>query len=148
MSAENKAKHDIIYADLSGQVIGIILDVYNQLGHGHPEKTYQRALSIAFTKVGIKFAEQLYAPVMYDGKVVGKNYFDFLIEGKLILEIKRGDHFSKSHIEQVYQYLVSKDLKLGILAYFAPRRVHLKRVVNIVPYIRTVPSVLRKDSNE
>lgn len=124
-------KKDLIYSDLSGKVIGILLNVYNTLGHGHPEKTYQKALAVAFKNAEIKFVEQLYSPVMFQDKVVGKNYFDFLIEDVLVLEIKRGDYFVKSHIDQVFQYLVSKNLKLGLLAYFAPRKVHIKRVVNL-----------------
>jgi GxxExxY protein len=137
MTAENKAKKDIIYADLSGQIIGLLFDVYNHLGHGHPEKTYQRAVAAAFTKASLKFVEQLYVPVLYEGKVVGKNYFDFFVEDKIVVEIKKGDYFVLKHINQVYQYLVSKDIKLGILAYFAPKTVHLKRVVNLGgPYIR------------
>lgn len=131
MSLQNRAKRDIIYADLSGQIIGILLDVYNQLGYGHPEKTYQKALVIAFAKAGLKFIEQLYVGVLYEGKVVGQNYFDFLIEDKIVVEIKKGDYFAKAHIDQVYKYLISKNLKLGILAYFAPHTVHLKRVVNL-----------------
>lgn len=126
-----EVKKDLIYSDLSGKVIGILLDVYNQLGYGHPEKTYQKALTVAFTKAGLKFVEQLYVPVIYEGKIVGKNYFDFLVDDKMVVEIKKGDYFAKSHIDQTYRYLVSKNLKLGILAYFAPRTVHLKRVVNL-----------------
>jgi GxxExxY protein len=140
MLNSNRAKKNIIYADLSGKVIGILLDVHNQLGHGHPEKTYQRALALAFKKEDLKFIEQLYSPVLYLDKVVGRNYFDFLIEDVLVLEIKKGDYFVKSHIEQVYKYLVSKNLQLGILAYFAPKTVHLKRIVNLTgPYIRKNP---------
>ena len=126
-----KLQKELIHSDLSGRVIGILLDVYNTLGYGHPEKTYQKALAVAFENRGIKFIEQLYVPVVFQGKVVGKNYFDFLIEDTLVLEIKRGDYFVKSHIDQVFQYLVSKNLQLGLLAYFAPKTVHLKRVVNL-----------------
>jgi len=126
-----KLDKEFIYEDLSYKIIGILFEVYNTLGHGHPEKTYQRAIAVALLEAGLKFIEQLYAPVVFQGKVVGKNYFDFLIENKVVLEIKKGDYFVKSHIDQVYQYLVSKNLQLGILAYFAPKTVHLKRVVNL-----------------
>ncbi|MBL8030554.1 MAG: GxxExxY protein [Candidatus Doudnabacteria bacterium] len=54
-----------------------------------------------------------------------------MIEDKIVLELKKGDRFSKTHIDQVNQYLVSKNLKLGILAYFAPNKVHYKRIVNL-----------------
>jgi GxxExxY protein len=108
-----------------------LFEVYNSLGYGHLEKVYQRAIAMALKAAGIKFVEQLYVSIMFNGKNVGKNYFDFLIEGKIVLEIKKGDYFSKSHIDQVYQYLIGKNLQLGILAYFAPRTVHIKRVVNL-----------------
>src|SRR3989344_5402396 len=120
-----------VYSELSYRIIGILFDVYNTLGHGHAESVYQKAVALAFSKEGVKFAEQLYAPVVYREKVVGKNYFDFLIEDKIVLEIKKGNYFVKSHIEQVYKYLVSKNLQLGLLVYFAPKTVHIKRVVNL-----------------
>jgi GxxExxY protein len=87
---------------------------------------------IAFRSSGIKFIEQLYAPVVFNGIVVNRNFFDFLIEDIIVLEIKGGDHFSTAHIKQVYEYLVVKKLKLGILAYFAPRGIHYKRIVNLI----------------
>lgn len=130
----NKTKNyreDLVYKDLCYKVVGVLMSVYNTLGYGHPEKTYQSAVALAFKKEGLEFVEQLYVPVTYQDKVVGKNYFDFLVDGKVVLEIKKGDHFSKVHIEQVYKYLVANKLQLGILAYFAPRVVHWKRIVNL-----------------
>ncbi|PIR95960.1 MAG: hypothetical protein COT92_03650 [Candidatus Doudnabacteria bacterium CG10_big_fil_rev_8_21_14_0_10_42_18] len=130
---ENKIKIDkkYIYSDLSYKIIGVLFEVYNALGHGHPEKTYQKAVAVALQNENVRFVEQLYVPVFFGDKVVGKNYFDFLVQDKIVIEIKKGDYFSKIHIEQVYKYLVSKKLKLGILAYFALRTVHIKRVVNL-----------------
>lgn len=124
-------KKQLVHSDLSGKVIGIILEVYNELGYGQPEKTYQKAVAQGLKKAGLVFVEQLYVPVVFQEKIVGKNYLDFFIENILILEIKRGNYFAKAHIDQVYKYLVSKNLQLGILAYFTPRKVHFKRVVNL-----------------
>jgi GxxExxY protein len=101
------------------------------LGYGLSEKTYQKAVALAFSEKKIGFVEQLYAPVVFKEKIVAKNFFDFLIEDVLVLELKRGDKFSKAHIEQVFNYLKTKKLKLGILAYFGPSRLHFKRIVNI-----------------
>ena len=56
---------------------------------------------------------------------------DFIIEDKIVLELKKGNRFVKAHIDQVYEYLVSNNLKLGILSYFAPRNLHYKRIVNL-----------------
>jgi len=124
-------RDDLVYPELSYQIIGILFDVYNKLGYGLTEKTYQRAVSTAFKNSKIRIQEQVYSPLTYAGVKVARNYFDFLVDGKVVLEIKKGDRFSKSHIDQLYQYLKSKNLKLGILAYFAPRNPHFKRIVNL-----------------
>ena len=125
------AKPDLLYPELSYQIMGILFDVYNKLGNGFAEKVYQKALSVAFKNAKIRFQEQVYSPILFEGQNVGINYFDFLIEDKILLEIKKGDRFAKSHIEQLYEYLRNRKLKLGILAYFAPRKIHFKRIVNL-----------------
>jgi GxxExxY protein len=125
-------RQDLIYPELSFKIVGVLFNVYGQLGYGLYEKTYQKAVALGLKQVGIKFVEQLYAPVTFENKVVGKNYFDFLVEDKIVVELKRGDKFTKAHIDQVYNYLVAKNLKLGILVYFGPRGLHYKRILNIV----------------
>lgn len=122
---------DLLYPELSYQIVGILFDVYNQLGYGFSEKTYQKAIATALRGSKLKYQEQVYAPVSYRGEKVAVNYFDFLVDDKIVLEIKKGDHFAKAHIDQLYQYLKNQKLKLGILAYFAPRNIHFKRIVNL-----------------
>jgi len=124
-------REDLVYPELSYQIIGVLFDVYNKLGYGLSEKVYQQAVGSAFKNAKMRTQEQVYSPLMYGGAKVARNYFDFLVEDKVVLEIKKGDKFAKSHIDQVYQYLRSKNLKLGILAYFAPRKLHFKRIVNL-----------------
>ncbi len=128
-------RDDLIYPDFCYKIVGVLFDVYNKLGNGHQEKTYQNAVSEGLKNQGFNFREQVYSPVEYLGKKVGRSYFDFLIEDKIVLELKKGDKFAKAHIDQVYAYLVSRNLKLGILAYFSPRNVHYKRIINIDSYI-------------
>ncbi len=124
-------REDLIYPELCYQIIGILFDIYNKLGYGHSERTYQRSVAAGLKNAGLEFHEQVYFPLTYRGQRVGSNYFDFLIENKVVLELKKGDRFIKTHIEQTYQYLVASKLKLGILAYFAPRNIHFKRIVNL-----------------
>jgi len=57
--------------------------------------------------------------------------FDFLIEDKIILEIKAGNRFSRKNIEQTYSYLKASKLELGILANFTDSEVKFKRILNI-----------------
>jgi len=127
----DKKRGDLVYYGECYKIVGVAMNVYNQLGYGYEEKTYQKALALSFKEAGIRFVEQLYAPVMYEGKIIDKNFFDFLVEDIIVVEIKRGDHFSTAHINQVYKYLVTKGLKLGVLIYFSARGVHYKRIVNL-----------------
>lgn len=125
-------RQDLIFPDLCYKIVGVILNVYGQLGYGLYEKTYQKAVAVGFAKAGLKYAEQLYVPIIFEDKIVGKNYLDFLVEDKVAIELKRGDKFCKAHIDQLYNYLVANNLKLGILVYFGPNRLHYKRIVNLI----------------
>jgi len=58
-------------------------------------------------------------------------YFDFLIDGKIILETKVRNYFSKKDIDQLCSYLKVKNLKLGIIAHFTKTGVKFKRIVNL-----------------
>jgi len=124
-------RDDLVYPDLSYKIVGVLFEVYNELGHGLDEKVYQRAMAVALKSAGLIFQEQVYGPLSYKGQVVGRKYFDFLIDKKVILEIKKGDRFSKAHMDQVLEYLHASKLKLGILAYFSPTKLHFKRLINL-----------------
>lgn len=63
--------------------------------------------------------------------MIAKGYADFIIDGKIILEIKKGDSFRKSNIDQLHSYLKMTGLKLGILANFMSKGLLHKRIVNI-----------------
>lgn len=127
----NLRRKDLIYPELSYEIVGVVYDVYDQLGYGLKEKIYQGAVAVGLQEKGLQFQKELYAPFIYKGQNVGKNYLDFLVEGKIVLELKRGERIVKAHIEQVHQYLVSKNLQLGILAYFSTRGVIFKRIINV-----------------
>jgi len=115
---------------LSYKIVGILYDVYNELGSGHREYVYERAIASEFRKSGIKFAEQVPANLTYKGEIIGQYRFDFLVEGKIVLELKQGDRFSRKNFEQVTGYLQLKNLPLGILANFTSSGVVTKRVLS------------------
>lgn len=124
-------RSDLLYPELSYQIIGSLFDVYNCLGAGHHEKYYQRAIAEELKSRKLKFQEQVYYPLNYRSSVIGRNYLDFLIEDKVILEIKKGDYFSKRHIDQVLNYLKLSAKKLAILANFSSRGILFKRIINV-----------------
>lgn len=124
-------KNDLLYPELSYKIIGCAYDVYNELGGGHHEKYYQRAMAMLYKERNIAYKEQLYCPIKFQEKLIGKLFFDFLVEGKIIVEIKKGNNFSKRHIEQVLEYLRTSNLHLAIIINFGGDRVYFKRIVNI-----------------
>lgn len=124
-------RKDLIYPKLCYQIVGILFEVFKQLGIGYQEKYYQRIIAIELKENKLKFREQVPVVINYKGAKVGRYYLDFLIEDKIILEIKKHDKFSKANIEQVYGYLKAANLKLGILANFTKSGVKFKRIINI-----------------
>ena len=88
------------------------------------------AVSEGFKSAGIVFNEQLPVKIIYKDKKVGMYYFDFLVDNKVVLEIKVRNYFSYKDIDQLYSYLKAKNLKLGIIAHFTRSGVKFKRVVN------------------
>ena len=131
MSRKRVIKGDLLYPELSYQLIGILFDVHNTLGYGYLEKYYQKAIAALFKKLKIPYREQVLVEIKVGDEVIAKGYADFMIDEKIILEIKKGDSFRKNNIDQLYSYLKMTGLKLGILANFTSKGLLYKRIVNI-----------------
>lgn len=123
-------REDLIYPELSYKLVGLAYDVFNELGHGHLEKIYQKAYAKELTEAEIIFKEQAPYQVIYKEEVIGNNYLDFLIENKVIIELKRSDFHSKKYIDQISNYIKVSNLKLAILINFTSNGVRIKRIVN------------------
>ncbi len=121
---------DLIYPELSYKLVGLAYTVYNELGHVHLEKVYQKAYAKELKDAGITFKEQVSYKVTYKDEVIGNNYLDFLIDDIIIIELKRNDFYSKKYIDQVSNYLKVSELKLGLLINFTSSGVRCKRIVN------------------
>lgn len=121
----------VIYPELSYIIVGCLFNAFNNLGPGRREKVYQNAVKQEFIIKKIKFQEQLYNPIKYKNVKIGKQYFDFIIEDKIILEIKVDRYFKKKYLEQILDYLKTANIKLGIIANFTRDGVKSYRVVNI-----------------
>ena len=123
-------KQDLIYPELSYKLVGLAYNVHNELGHGHLEKIYQKAYAKELKEANIEFKEQAPYKVIYKEEVIGNNYLDFLIEDKIIIELKRSDFHSKKYIDQISNYIKVSNLKLAILINFTTNGVRIKRIVN------------------
>jgi len=121
---------DFPYEKLTYKVIGCLYEVFNDLGFGHPEKVYQKAIAKELGLQNIKFSREKVSKVRYKDTAVGYYYHDFLIENDVVLEIKVGNDFYQNHLRQVLTYLKDSKLRLGIVSIFSPNGVMIKRVLN------------------
>lgn len=131
MNTNVRIKNKVIYPELSYKIIGLLFDVHNEIGGGHKEKYIQNAIEILLQKNKILYQRELLSPLMFKEKIIGKYYLDFLIDSKIILEIKVGDRFKRTDINQIYSYLKTNNLKLGIIANFTKNKLSFKRILNI-----------------
>ncbi len=79
-----------------------------------------------------KIAYKIECPVklIYNEKIIGKYFLDFVVEDKLIVELKIANGFYTRDIKQVLGYLKAKNLKLGILIIFNKKGIKYRRIVN------------------
>lgn len=131
MGGSSQGISKVIYPDLSYKIVGANFDVYNSLGYGYQEKYYYRAVALALKKRGLRFIAQLYVPIKIGSDKIGHYYLDFLIEDKIILEIKVGDYFNRTNMAQVLAYLKATNKKLAIIVNFTRTGIKFRRILNI-----------------
>lgn len=118
-----------LYSDLTKKVIGAAITVHKELGPGHPEKIYQRALSEEFKNQKIPFKKEEIFKVFYNGKEMGYETMDFCVYDKIALELKAAKEILDLHAKQLVGYLKGKNLRLGLILNFGRSKLEIKRVI-------------------
>ena len=120
---------DLVYKELSYKIVGILFKVYNELGGGYQEKYYQKAIALELKNNNIDFKEQILTDLHYKDEKIGRYYIDFLIDNKIILEVKATNRFYDRDIKQVIGYLKASGLVLGILVGFSKYELKFRRIL-------------------
>jgi GxxExxY protein len=117
-------------------VIGACIAVHTELGPGLGESLYENALVIEFGKRVIPFVRQATVIVQYQGQTIGECRLDFIIDRRLVLEVKAVDTLLPVHKAQTLTYLKIMNFRLGLLVNFNVERMKhgIKRVIN--PYYK------------
>jgi GxxExxY protein len=105
------------------------MEVHNELGPGFPEEYYQKALELEFANRQIPYEPQKPVQMLYKGTQIGLNYLDFVIDEKLILEIKSVNVLNEVHLFQTLKYLAVTKYPLALLVNFGKSRIEKKRVL-------------------
>ena len=117
--------------ELARAVIGAAIEVHRELGPGYFEAIYEEALARELAQIGISYERQKAFTVSYKGCTVGEGRVDFLVDGKLVVELKAIEKLLPVHKAQVISYLRATSSSLGLLINFNENllRTGIQRVV-------------------
>lgn len=127
---KNMKETDYKYSDITGKIIGSAMTVHSQLGNGFQEVIYQRALAIEMKKRGLNFQRELEMPIFYDEYKIGTRRVDFLVEEKVMVEIKAIIQLEDVHLAQAINYLEAYHLEVGLLINFGAKSLQFKRLIH------------------
>ena len=118
------------YGDITEKIIGCAMKVHSALGNGFQEVIYQRCLEIEMSKQGMHSVREVEMPIHYDGQEVGTRRADFLVEDKVLVELKALTVLEDVHLAQALNYLEAYNLEVGLLINFGSRSLEFKRLHN------------------
>lgn len=105
--------------ELSYRIRGALFKIFNTLGPGLLESTYEAVLVYELTQMGLDVTSQVPLPVIYEQVHLDVGYrIDILVENKVIIELKSVEHLTEVHHKQVLTYLKLSGIKLGLLVNF------------------------------
>jgi len=122
--------NELLYKDESYKIIGSCMEVHKELGKGFSEIIYGDSLEIEFNKNNIIYSREKRFNISYKGEVLPHYYIaDFIIDGKIILEIKAIENLTSAHVKQTLNYLAASKIRLGLLVNFGENSLMYKRII-------------------
>jgi GxxExxY protein len=116
--------------ELTYKINGCAMKVHNTLGNGFQEVIYQRCLAIELAQAGLEFVREKEQTIFYEGKDVGTRRADFIVEGKIIVELKALINLEDVHLAQAKNYVIAYDFPIGLLINFGAVSLQFKKVFN------------------
>lgn len=122
---------ELKYKDITEKIIGASFEVHKFLGNGFQEVIYQRALAWELKQVGLPFAREIEQEIFYKDlpEPIGTRRADFVVDGKVLVELKAVIELEEVHLAQVLNYLKAYRLEVGLLINFGSKSLTFKRLV-------------------
>ena len=118
----------LIDRELTEAIIGAFFEVSNELGYGFLESVYRRALLIALTARGLESESEAPSEVRFRGQSVGHFRADFVVAGRVIVEVKSIHALAEPKKKQLMNYLRATTSEVGLLLNFGPRPTFMRVV--------------------
>lgn len=120
---------ELIEAELSERIIGCCIRVHRELGPGFLEKVYEEAVAVELGLSGLAFERQKPVVITYADQPVGEHRLDFVVDARVVLELKACKEIEDIHLATARSYLKATRNKLALVVNFARPKVEIRRVV-------------------
>jgi len=122
---------DLRHKEITEKIIGACFEVHKFLGNGFQEVIYQRALAYEFKSAGLAFVREIEQHIFYKNiaEPIGTRRADFVVEGRVLIELKAVIELEDVHLAQILNYLRAYKFEVGLLINFGSKSLTFKRVV-------------------
>ncbi|WP_339926120.1 GxxExxY protein [uncultured Cyclobacterium sp.] len=122
---------ELEHKDITEKIIGASFEVHKFLGNGFQEVIYQRALAWEMRQLNLEFAREIEQQIYFKDlpRPIGTRRADFVVEGKVLVELKAKIILEDVHLARVLNYLKAYKLKVGLLINFGSKSLTFKRLV-------------------
>ena len=119
------------YSDITAKIIGAAFEAHKFLGNGFQEVIYQRALAHEMGRAGLTFVREIEQEIYYKdvAEPIGTRRADFVVEGRILVELKAITQLDEVHLAQALNYLRAYRLEVGLLINFGGKSLTFKRLV-------------------
>ncbi len=124
-------KDSLKHGDITEKIIGCAFAVHKFLGNGFQEVIYQRALAIEMRRISLTHSREVEQPIYYkeEPEAIGTRRADFIVEGKVLVELKAIIQLEDVHTAQLLNYLKAYRFEVGLLINFGSKSMTFKRMV-------------------
>jgi GTP-binding protein LepA len=126
---ETAQKPELLYEEITYKIRGAAFKIYNSLGPGHKENIYQNSFALELAKSNLSFEREKKIEVTYDGEEVGIYQPDFVVEEKVVIELKALPFLGNPPKKQTRYYLKGSDYKLALLINFGAEKLEIERII-------------------
>lgn len=117
------------HKEITDKILKSAVEVHRNLGPGFVEKIYQRALFVELKNNHLNFEREKKIRINYKNADLGYEQVDFVVENKVLVELKAVSEILGIHVAQIISYLKASKVEVGLILNFAKPRLEIKRVV-------------------
>ncbi|MBX7244954.1 MAG: GxxExxY protein [Candidatus Sumerlaeaceae bacterium] len=115
---------------LAETVIALCIEVAEEIGCGHKQAIYEKALIAAFREAGLRGDRQVPVQLVYRGTPVGEFLADIIVEERIIMMVRAVRWLTNEEELQLQSILKCSEFRVGLLVNVANPKLEWKGVVD------------------